>query len=239
MQEIVTLGWDTDFFGYKIASVRVSELRPENLTGILNELKSQEVRLAYCFADPSDSVSNESLKDNQCFLADEKVTYMIDIPVGMEYDVSDNIIQFKSDKVTDQLRELALQSGLYSRFKVDKGFRNNEFERLYTEWIEKSVEKKLANEILTFSDNNEIYGFITLVIKPSNGSIGLIAVDESQRGKAIGKKLINAALDYFKNHNISRVEVVTQKNNNSACRFYESCGFKIKSIQNIYHIWIK
>jgi dTDP-4-amino-4,6-dideoxy-D-galactose acyltransferase len=64
-------------------------------------------------------------------------------------------------------------------------------------------------------------------------------VDENQRGKAIGRKLVVAALEYFRDHKVTTVEVVTQKANNSACRFYESCGFKIKSILNIYHLWIR
>jgi dTDP-4-amino-4,6-dideoxy-D-galactose acyltransferase len=73
----------------------------------------------------------------------------------------------------------------------------------------------------------------------NSGSIGLIAVDENQRGKAIGKKLIGAGLQYFYDHKITSVDVVTQKSNYLACRFYESCGFKIKSIVNIYHLWIR
>ncbi len=128
---------------------------------------------------------------------------------------------------------------MYSRFKIDPYFRNNEFERLYTEWIEKSVERRLANEVLIYNEGDELLGFITLALREKTGSIGLIAVDENQRGKAIGKKLIRAALAYFKDHKITTVEVVTQKANYAACRFYESCGFKIKSIVNIYHLWIR
>jgi dTDP-4-amino-4,6-dideoxy-D-galactose acyltransferase len=67
----------------------------------------------------------------------------------------------------------------------------------------------------------------------------LLAVDENQRGKAIGKKLVGAALAYFRDNKVTSVEVVTQKANNAACRFYETCGFKIKSILNIYHLWIR
>ena len=38
------------------------------------------------------------------------------------------------------LKSLALSSGQYSRFNIDKNFVNNEYEILYNRWIEKSVE---------------------------------------------------------------------------------------------------
>jgi dTDP-4-amino-4,6-dideoxy-D-galactose acyltransferase len=239
MNDFFLLEWDTQFFGYKIASVRAFEFGFKKLNTIIRELKEQDFKLAYCFVDPDDNVSNESLNQIPGFLADEKVTYSIGVTKELNFPVTDHIITYNLNNTSEKLKNLALQSGLYSRFKIDPDFHNNEFERLYTEWIEKSVERKLAHEILVYNEGSEILGFITLALHKNTGSIGLIAVDEKQRGKAIGKKLIGAALQYFKNHNITNVEVVTQKANYAACRFYESCGFKIKSIINIYHLWIR
>jgi dTDP-4-amino-4,6-dideoxy-D-galactose acyltransferase len=106
------------------------------------------------------------------------------------------------------------------------------------EWIEKSVKREIADEILVYSENEDEKGFITLVIKKNKGSIGLIAVDEKERGKSVGKKLVQAALLYFNEKKINIVEVVAQIENRGACRFYKSLGFEIKSIVNIYHLWI-
>jgi dTDP-4-amino-4,6-dideoxy-D-galactose acyltransferase len=239
MKDFFLLEWDTHFFGYKIASVRASEFGLKKLNTIIRELKEQDFKLAYCFMDPDDNISNESLKQIPVFLADEKVTYSIGVTREFNFPVNDHITTYNLNNTSEKLKSLALQSGLYSRFKTDPYFHNNEFERLYTEWIEKSVERKLANEVLVYNEGSEILGFITLAFHDNTGSIGLIAVDKNQRGKAIGKKLIGTALQYFKDNKITNVEVVTQKANNAACRFYESCGFKIKSIVNIYHLWIR
>lgn len=38
--------------------------------------------------------------------------------------------------------------------------------------------------------------------------------------------------------NVSVIYFVTQKANKLACKFYEKNEFTIKSVENIYHIWI-
>jgi len=77
------------------------------------------------------------------------------------------------------------------------------------------------------------------VFKEGFGSIGLVAVDEKERGNSIGKELMKAALWTFKENGVHTVEVVTQKANRIACAFYKSLGFKVGKVENIYHLWIK
>lgn len=238
MEDFYLLEWDSHFFGYKIAGIKTSELGLTRLNIIIRELREKDFKLAYCFVDPDDKTSNDALKNVSGFLADEKITYSIRIGEENDFPGSNNIVPYDLKYTSEKLISLALQSGLYSRFKIDPNFHNNEFERLYLEWIEKSTSKILANEVLIYKEGRQILGFITLALHNNTGSIGLIAVDENQRGKAIGKKLIGAALIFFKDKKVTDVEVVTQKTNNIACRFYESCGFKIKNIVNIYHLWI-
>lgn len=239
MEDYYLLEWDSHFFGYKIASIKALELGFPKLNNIIKELREKDFKLAYCFVAPKDKTSNDSLNQVSGILVDEKITYNARIREEDIFPISNNIIPYDLDYTSEKLISLALQSGLYSRFKIDSNFQNNEFERLYIEWIEKSVSKILSNEVLIYQEYKEILGFVTLSFHDNTGSIGLIAVDENQRGKAIGKNLIGAALLYFKNKKVTHVEVVTQKANNIACRFYESRGFKIKNIVNIYHLWIK
>lgn len=238
MENIRILDWDSEFFGYSIASVTAGEMNAEILEGITGELRSKGIKLAYVFVSPDDKISNDLLESRGVFLADEKVTFSRLSMGENELPDSSNIVPYNSVSYSEKLVSLTLQSGIYSRFKVDPLFRNNEFERLYTEWIRKSVSRQIAEEVLVYKEQDEIYGFITLAIHDSVGSIGLIAVDETQRGKAIGKKLIGAAMNFFHEKEMVNVDVVTQKANYVACRFYESCGFRIKSIVNIYHLWI-
>ena len=239
MDDYYLLEWDTGFFGYKIAGIKIFGLGLARLNKIIAGLRENNFKLAYCFADPEDRISNDSFRQVNGYLADEKVTYSAPIKDGNIIPGCDNIIPYDLNYASEQLKSLALQSGIYSRFRTDPGFRNNEFEKLYFEWIEKSVNKTLSSEVLIYKEDKEILGFVSLMIHNNIGAIGLIAVDENQRGKAIGKKLVNAAFAYFNDRKIIEIEVVTQKANDMACRFYKSCGFEIKSTVNIYHLWIK
>ncbi len=233
------LEWDSLFFGYKIASIRPHEIKTRELSDLIRNLGKEGFRLAYCFVNPEDEVSINSVTNAGGLLADEKVTYFIkDFKENDSY-ASTQIKPYNLAYTSENLRLLALQSGIYSRFKTDPNFHNKEYENLYSEWIEKSVKKNAADEILVYYDGNDEKGFITLIVKNETGSIGLLAVDEKERGKSIGKKLINAAFAYFVDKNLHEVEVVTQKSNKSACAFYESVGFKVKNITNVYHLWIK
>lgn len=233
------LEWDSSFFGYKIAALHPSGLSSDELKRMVDDLFKGDFKLAYCFINPEDEASIKSLLNASAILADEKITYFNnDLREDSNFSTT-NIKPFSLTLPTEKLRDLALQSGLFSRFKIDGNFHNQEYEKLYSEWILKSVNKTLADETLVYYDENDENGFITLSVKGNIGSIGLIAVDEKVRGKAIGKKLINAAIGYFLEKDVTEVEVVTQKANKPACFFYESMGFKIKNITNIYHLWIR
>ena len=232
------LNWDSQFFGYKIAAIQANNLKLEDLEKIITKLKNQNVKLTYCFAYPADELSNFSFESVSGLLVDKKVTFFKEISENDSITGSQFIKSYNRDYVSDKLKSLALQSGIYSRFNVDPNFKNREFEKLYIAWISKSVQKEIAKEVLVYYENDDEKGLITLGLKDNSGSIGLLAVDEKERGKSIGKKLVQSALIYFKKKKANIVEVVTQIENKSACGFYESLGFEVKSLVNIYHLWI-
>ena len=52
------------------------------------------------------------------------------------------------------------------------------------------------------------------------------------------KQLINRTRQTAIELGLKNIEVPTQYDNKQACRFYEVCGFQVKSITNIYHFWL-
>ena len=232
------LKWDSEQFGYKIVSVHPEAMEFDDLVALIAELSNNKVKLIYFFIDPSDNTSNQSLIRISAFLADEKITFHTQLRQTKQFDYSSSIIPYKLGYTSEKLRFLALQSGIYSRFKLDTRFVNHEYEMLYNEWIDKSVKKDIADDILVYYKDDDEKGFITIETQKPIGYIGLIAVDEKERGNSIGKELMNAALAKFIEKGISNVEVVTQKANIIACKFYETLGFEIKNVVNVYHLWI-
>lgn len=232
------LVWDTEVFGYSVVLITETKITSNTLRKILNDLAKDETKLAYLFLNPDDSLANEVAKENNGQLVDKKVTYIQSLTDVQDSDVSSGIISYKNKHITNELLLLALQSGEYSRFKIDRHFIHGEYKKLYKEWIEKSLHGTIAKDVLVYQENKKILGIITIGEKNERCDIGLFAVDEKSRGKSIGRKLMQATLMKAKELDYSLIQVVTQKDNTIACSFYEKMGFKQESIQNVYHFWL-
>ena len=232
------LNWDTNFFGYKVARLNFAHIEKNDLINILNKLKSEQYKLIYWYVAPDDTVSNDSAKIIDAKLVDEKITYIKNISNYSSSKIPLNIYSINTSSQNNKLKSLALQSGEFSRFRIDNNFKNNEFEKLYTTWIEKSIKRIIAKDVLVYKEHNNISGLITIGIKNKRGNIGLVAVDKNARGKSIGEKIMHAAISKFIEWNLKYIQVVTQKANKIGCKFYESFGFEIEKIENIYHIWL-
>lgn len=147
-----------------------------------------------------------------------------------------------SNVVSPALRDLAIASGVWSRFKVDSNVPRCVFETMFESWIKNSVNFSIADEIFVAVDaatGTEV-GFITLKLTGSTVSIGLLAVDSKHRRKGIASQLMSRAvlwaLESTTNDGI--ISVVTQGANEQACRCYTRFGFKLATEQDVYHIWL-
>ena len=229
--------WDSSFFGYMVGRTIAKEITIDSVNEIISQAKNRNVKLLYLFIDGSDSVSQSSVEHVTAKLVDKKVTFGMDIR-NTEVERDGHIELFELNEPSDKLIDLSIQSGLYSRYKTDPNFRNNEFEKLYTAWIVNSVKKQLADFIFVYKDAEKELGFITVKLSKDFGQIGLIAVDESSRGKSIGKKLIFSVIDLLKNKKVSDLQVATQKDNTAACHFYQNLGFSELRTEKVYHIWL-
>lgn len=233
------LNWDSNFFGYKVVKILPQDLNQDELKNLLAKLYNLNIKLAYWFVEPSNKLSNQAAKKNGGFLADEKITYKISLPNYNSRKPDNQYLQsYLKKPLNKNVLSLALQSGFYSRYRQDKKFVHNEFIRLYTIWIERSLNGEIAKDVIVCLNNGSEEGLVTLEVKDNYGSIGLLAVDKKHRGKSIGSQLINAALIKFKSYGINEVKVNTQKKNIAACKFYEKIGFVKKNVQNVYHFWL-
>ena len=229
---IETLDWDSKFFGYKVGKIVIKDSLNFNNSSFIEAAKNY--KLVYVF-------SKNEIFETFIKLVDKKVTFTRKIE-------NEKLIQESSDYIrsfnplTDslsELLELAYESGIYSRFNVDTNFSNNEFKRLYKEWLISSINKSIALDVYIYiGESKNITGFISLAAHKNEVSeIGLIAVRASERGKGIARKLINKVICQSKIKNFKKIEVATQIVNFPAISLYENSGFKEKHRVNIYHYW--
>jgi dTDP-4-amino-4,6-dideoxy-D-galactose acyltransferase len=234
------LEWDSDFFGFTVGCLTEPRMDGGRLGGVLRELAAMGCRLVYWPSDPEDAESQRVAADHGGFLADRKLTFTLDIatrPVPSCASSSARITEFQSPETSDILYRLALQSGVYSRFYVDPRFPRHLYEKLYREWIRKSVSHELAHVVLVAAIGEATVGLTTLGTK-GGGNIGLVAVDESARGQHVGTALMSAAIERFRELGCRRVQVVTQGANQAASRLYQRCGFGIERTEYFHHFWL-
>jgi dTDP-4-amino-4,6-dideoxy-D-galactose acyltransferase len=222
------LDWDSRFFDYEVGRFDSSIIDILDLDLFIKSAKY--FKLVYLFS--STPINNPLLN-----LVDKKVTF---------YRKTENFHQntpqiqsFCNDSDSfENIRDLAIQSGKYSRFLIDKNFKNNEYEKLYSKWIESSVYDDRSLDIRIFKEDNKILGFTTIEKKDDNlADIGLVAVDSEDRGKKIGTKLIENSINVAFKNGLQNIQVVTQLDNKPAVKLYSKCGFKICKTEYIYHYW--
>lgn len=231
------LKWDSDFFKIKVAEIKIcSEDDRAALNETVDRLKNDGCGLAYLLVTPKNEDINSYAQSQNWLMVDGKTTYSTDLDKVTGY--ADVGVKLYDGKEADErLVSLAIQCGVWSRFKIDHHFPPQAYREMYRLWIEKSISGEMADFVFVHRSKNAIDGMITLSIKDKVGIIGLVGVDESCRGQGVGTMLMDAVKNHCLSQNVKTINVVTQKNNIQACKFYEKCGFKVSDLINLYHIW--
>jgi dTDP-4-amino-4,6-dideoxy-D-galactose acyltransferase len=168
---------------------------------------------------------------------------LVDIKTTFVKNINDSILpqplikEYIKTELTDDLIELAIQSGVYSRFKKDVNITESKFEELYKLWIEKLVSKNNNEIILINETNDKINGFLSLGKKNNRADLIMGAVDKNSRGLGIGKQLFLEAERIAHQKGYKEIQIVTQGLNKPACELYKKLGYKIEKEEYIYHLW--
>jgi dTDP-4-amino-4,6-dideoxy-D-galactose acyltransferase len=212
-----------------------STLSNKELSEALADLAKVDADLVY-YSSTDKLTETDNISNNfEIKLVDVKTTYVKQLKENPP--ASELITPYTKSYPEKELIELAIQSGAYSRFKVDKRFPEASFRELYELWMVNSVTRKIANEVLVYTEQNLIQGFVTLGEKNNRADLGIMAVNANSRGRGIGKALINAAENWFYHRSYSNIQAVTQADNTPACRQFESCQYEIDTVEYFYHIW--
>jgi ribosomal protein S18 acetylase RimI-like enzyme len=215
--KVKKLKWDSNFFGNTIG--RIDFEANQELQG-LEELEKFD--LVYIFSKKALNITAP--------LMDIKITFQ-KLTNSKLIDQNISLFNFNKDSY-EQLLDLVYASGFDSRFNKDPFFGHLKFKKMYKKWINNSI-KDEKSEVLIYSINAEIKGFVSFTYGNLINKINLIAVSEKSRGQGIGVKLLNAV--ETKIGKSKKLIVPTQETNIVACNFYLEYGFEISDRQYIYH----
>lgn len=236
------LEWDTSFFGFRVAMVFKNALDQELAENIDTWCLRNSVQCLYFLARGDDSTTTNIAMDHNFRLVDIRMTLrhqMKDIEQNLAGPDAETV-RLRSARSNDliELEDIARDSYHDTRYYFDENFPRELVSELYSTWVRNSF-NGYADTVLVVEDKNTPIGYITCDLEEERcqGRIGLVGVHKSQRGKGLGRLLVNHALEWFTKKGADTVVVVTQGRNIAAQRLYHQCGFMPHKVQLWYHKW--
>jgi ribosomal protein S18 acetylase RimI-like enzyme len=231
------LEWDSEFFRRRIARVNGPRLTEELARQIEEWCELQRIECLYFLADAGDRQTVQLANARLFRFVDVRMTLDRRTGGSADADSDQRRVRDAVEEDIPELRALVRGSHRDSRFYHDGNFCNDECDRLYEVWIEKSC-RGWADRVLVAEEGSELCGYLTCHLKSDGGGqIGLLGVSEKVRGKGIGTELLCSAMEWFARKGTKNVNVVTQGRNVPAQRFYQRRGFVTQSVEFWFHRW--
>ena len=113
-----------------------------------------------------------------------------------------------------------IKEGIEPYKELEKGLDDNYWNEFFT---------KEDRKILVAEDNGNVIGFLSLCINKEYKYLYLddYCINEKYRGKGIGSKLMDMAVDYAKKNKINNIGTHVESANHEAREFYKKKGFKL------------
>jgi len=236
------LDWDSHFFGLRIARVNDAALNSNRLIEALEWGKAGHVDCLYLLVESDDALSTRMVQANGFVLTDVRMTFERACR-GHEASAvggDSNIIRPAQPGDLPALKAIARVSHTDTRFYSDLNFPRDRCDALYETWIENSC-NGFAQAVFVAERDQEVCGYVTCHLRnigsACEAQLGLIAVAEHQRGKGLGKALVNTFIGWAVQHGASHLTVITQARNIPAQRLYQQQGFLTRSVQLWFHYW--
>jgi dTDP-4-amino-4,6-dideoxy-D-galactose acyltransferase len=230
--------WDSAILEIPVAKILCARLQDVQLAKILQELRSQGIKLVYWPSDSKDPVSQEAAHACSGLLVYEKITYFLDLKTLPPLPFNANIEVYSDSSANLALQNLMLEIIPFSRFSHDPNIAFAKVKKLYIAWINNACKKIAAKVVLVEKIHGHIVGMVAIADKQGRSDLSLLAVSPLQQGKGIGESLVRAAQAWSLNHHYTISQVVTQKLNRKACRLYERCNYQLEKIECFYHFWL-
>lgn len=227
--KIQFLEWDSSFFKRK-----VGELKYEDSVQALIADNDYDFIIVKQIEDKEVVFEKHLFKQNH---SETKIIFSKRIIQNNSNTDKCIVSAFDTSYSMQELYDLAFESGKFSRFNLDTNIQRSEFEILYKEWVDNSLNKSFADAVLVYKDEDTILGFITYKVIGNHANIGLLAIKPENQGKGIGSKLVSAVENILFEKGITELSIPTQLQNKQACEFYIKIGYTIIEKLLIKHFW--
>jgi dTDP-4-amino-4,6-dideoxy-D-galactose acyltransferase len=242
------LPWDSHHFEIPIARIISPELNDIELGDILAYAKEKGYHLIYWTTSPERIIPLPLLRSFSGSLVDRKVKYQQKLSSEFAFDPIKNlnstfqVIEYPQLPANQQLLALALLGGGHSRFHVDPFISREKFVSMYHIWINRSTLHEIADVVFVVTDSSNLHKYLGVVTGSARneiGKVGLMGVQKEVQGQGIGSLLVKTIHKWMVSNGLNISEVVTQRDNVQACKFYERSGYQLTSLRHFYHFWVQ
>jgi dTDP-4-amino-4,6-dideoxy-D-galactose acyltransferase len=238
MDRFELLDWDSAFFGFPVARISPDVTADAALPAALQALRARGVRLAYWFCAP-DAARAAHARALGGTPVGTRAVYRRALVAADADAPAAGVARYARREASDALVDLAQQAGGLSRFAIDPAMPSGTAQRLFRIWIERSVRGEIADAVyVAQGPDGTLAGMIATSRQGERGVIGLVAVGAASRGAGLGQALVAAAHRHFVSGGLREAEVVTQGENDAACRLYARAGYRLAVAQAVFHFWL-
>jgi ribosomal protein S18 acetylase RimI-like enzyme len=121
----------------------------------------------------------------------------------------------------DDAAKIARSAFRFDRFHLDPDVPAAVADRIKHDWVVNALAGNRGDHVLVAMREDEVVGFLAVVVEGERSIIDLMAVHPDHRGRGAGRALVARFLA-----GAERAEVGTQAANVRATRFYEALGFR-------------
>ncbi|MCD8083111.1 MAG: ribosomal protein S18-alanine N-acetyltransferase [Clostridiales bacterium] len=86
-----------------------------------------------------------------------------------------------------------------------------------------------------FEQENQILGYCDLRLLAGEGEVQRIAVRPDVRRRGVGRRLMDAMMDFAEQNGATAISLEVREGNEAARRLYETCGFAAEAMRRGYY----
>ena len=207
-----SLEWESAFFARPSAIVRLRDNAPALQDADFSAWQRVQAKIPADRADLLDALQQHGFR---------LVEGEVDLSVTVALHASPGA-EIATEQDISVLRKMAALAFAQSRFRAP-WYAPDDSGRFYAQWIENAVKGTFDHVCLVFrTDGGQIQGFVSLRrLTEHEARIGLLA------GRGMGEKLMQAALHWAEQQQVSTLRVATQMGNTAALKRYIASGASI------------
>ncbi|MCD8525128.1 MAG: GNAT family N-acetyltransferase [Gammaproteobacteria bacterium] len=232
--------WDSDLFGFSMASIISEVLDPNILCGVDAECRENSVTMLQYLCASEDIHSIHQ--------AEKAGFHFIDIRLTFEAQLGPHILSPEKIKGLDFTLAneshiqalLSISAGLYkdTRYYADLNFPRDKVSVVYDRWVVNAVHGTFDHLCYGLFTTDQAIGFCTVrFIDDKRCVLGLVGIAETYQRQSFGTYLLQLVMVDLYERGFSNVRVVTQGKNIGAQRTYQGLQFKTSRVDMWYHKW--